>query len=688
MKSPDRSFCPALVFAPLGRDAAVTVTLLREAHTEAIVCKDLVHFSAMLGDEVCYAVVTEEALGDGDLRSIAAWVATQPTWSDFPFIVLTRRGGAPDRNLGLARLSQTLGNATFLERPFHPATFLSVAGTAQRGRWRQFEARSRIEELHEGEARLRIALTAGQLGSWELDLSTFALITSVTGKAVFGRMEDEPFTYVDFLASIHPDDRARTQDTIRVSFETGHDFAIECRTTWPDATVHWTDLRARLVHDRVHDGKRLVGVSSDITVRKTTEDSMRRLNETLETKVVERTVELERAHQAVLEEIRQRERAEEFLRQVQKMEMIGQITGGVAHDFNNLLMAVMGNLELLRKQVPDNLKAERLIDGALRGAQRGAALTQRLLAFARQQDLKSEATHLSHLVRGMTDLLERSIGTQVELKLDLPEELPLTLVDANQIELALLNLVVNARDAMPDGGTLLIRVDVVNSSGRNELVTGRYVRVTVSDTGNGMTPATLAKATEPFFTTKESGKGTGLGLSMVHGLALQLNGSLRLESEVGRGTRASLWLPVTSQHANVLSRDAQEEAKTHLCETASAHATILVVDDDALIATSTAYLLEDLGHEVIEADSGADALEILKRGQKVDLLITDYSMPKMTGVQLASAARALRPDLPILLATGYADLPQGTSVDIPRLRKPYQQDQLAAEIAKALRGSR
>lgn len=688
MKSPDRNFCPVLVFAPVGRDAAVAVALLRETKTEAIVCKDLVHFSAMLGDEVCCAVATEEALGDGDLRSIAAWVATQPTWSDFPFIVLTRRGGAPDRSPGLARLSQTLGNVTFLERPFHPTTFVSVVGTALRGRLRQFEARFRIEELDEGEARLRTALTAGQLGSWELDLSTFALITSATGKAVFGRLADEPFTYADLLASIHPDDRTRVQDAIRLSLETGHDLAIECRTTWPNATGHWTDLRARLVRDRIHDGKRLVGVSSDITVRKTAEDSMRRLNETLETKVVERTTELERAHQAVLEEIRQRERAEELLRQVQKMEMIGQITGGVAHDFNNLLMAVMGNLELLRKQMPDNVKTGRLIDGAMRGAQRGAALTQRLLAFARQQDLKSEPTHLSHLIRGMTDLLERSIESQIELKLDLPEELPLTLVDANQIELALLNLVVNARDAMPDGGTLAIRVDVVNSSGRNELATGEYVRVTVSDTGNGMDPATLAKATEPFFTTKESGKGTGLGLSMVHGLALQLNGSLRIESEAGRGTRASLWLPVTSQNASASTQDAQEEATAYPCETDSVRATILVVDDDALIATSTAYLIEDLGHEVIEADSGAGALEILKRGQKVDLLITDYSMPKMTGVQLASAARELRPNLPVLLATGYADLPQGANVDIPRLRKPYQQDQLAAEISRALRGVR
>jgi CheY-like chemotaxis protein len=230
-------------------------------------------------------------------------------------------------------------------------------------------------------------------------------------------------------------------------------------------------------------------------------------------------------------------------------------------------------------------------------------------------------------------------------------------------------------------------VDSVHDGGLNEeLVAGDYVRIMVSDTGKGMDADTLAKATEPFFTTKEPGKGTGLGLSMIHGLALQLNGALRLESEPGRGTRAELWLPVTWQH--VVSRPLQDDARPHESEIDSIRASILLVDDDNLIATSTAYLLEDMGHEVIEADSGAGALEILKAGQKIDLLITDYSMPQMTGLQLALAARALRPELPVILATGYAELPQGTDIDIPRLRKPYMQHQLVTEIAKALRKAR
>ena len=227
MKSSDRNLCPALVFTPAGRDASVALALLREARAEAIVCPDLVQFSARLGDEISCAVVTEEALRGADLRGITAWVATQPAWSDFPFIVLTQRRGTPDGDMRLAELSTMLGNVTFLERPFHPTTFISVVGTALRGRFRQFEARSRIEELHEGEARLHTALTAGQLGSWELDLSTSGLITSATCKAVFGRVPNADFSSGQLVASVHPDDRDRMQGAMGESYETGCDFAYD-----------------------------------------------------------------------------------------------------------------------------------------------------------------------------------------------------------------------------------------------------------------------------------------------------------------------------------------------------------------------------------------------------------------------------------------------------------------------------
>ena len=272
---------------------------------------------------------------------------------------------------------------------------------------------------------------------------------------------------------------------------------------------------------------------------------------------------------------------------------------------------------------------------------------------------------------------------EIEVQLDLPESVPAVLIETNQIELALLNLVVNGRDAMTEGGLLTIAVDQAEATSGNP-PQGTYVRLSVVDTGYGMSRETLRKATEPFFSTKELGKGTGLGLSMVHGLALQLGGALRLVSQEGRGTRAELWLPTTTD----LVKERAETA-VQIVENIPSM-TILIVDDDALIAMSTVDMLEDLGHEVLEANSGERALELLRENDRVELMITDYSMPKMNGMELATSARELRPDLPILLATGYAELPPGPAIDLPRIDKPYHQERLAAGIAMAmhLRGPR
>lgn len=677
---PNRATARALIFAPAGRDAAVAHKLLASAGIGSVVCANLVEFENRLDEDTAFGVLTEEAVRFGDLRGIASHLSAQPAWSDLPFIILTRRGSAQEGSWDETALHEIAGNVTLLERPFHPTTFISVARTALKGRHRQYEARTRLEELHESEERLRTALLAGHLGSWELDLTNSALTASAACKAVFGRAAKQRFFYEDLVLSIHQDDRARMQKGIHVTIDTGADYAIECRTVWPDGSLHWAEIRARLVRDRAGLASRLVGVSSDITARKLNQQALTKLNETLEERVAARTAELTAAHATVLAEIGQRERAEEQLRQAQKMEMIGQLTGGVAHDFNNLLMAVLGNLDLLRKHLPNDPKTTRLISGAMQGAQRGAALTQRLLAFARRQDLKVEPRNLADLVRGAADLIERSVGNQIDLRLNLPTDLPLTLVDANQIELAVLNLVVNARDAMPNGGVLSITIDDLEAPPAAELPAGHYVRLMVGDTGYGMDARTLQKATEPFFSTKELGKGTGLGLSMVQGLAVQLNGALRLASQVGRGTTAELWLPAT----NIAAAEVKPPASEPRGEAAE-KLTVLVVDDDVLIAMSTVDMLEDLGHEVIEANSGDRALEILHGDRQVDLLVTDYSMPRMNGAQLAAAARKLRPELPILLATGYADLPAGAGIALPRIGKPYQQDQLAAEIVKVLK---
>jgi signal transduction histidine kinase len=396
------------------------------------------------------------------------------------------------------------------------------------------------------------------------------------------------------------------------------------------------------------------------------------LTATLEQRVEERTV-------ALRNEIAARERAQEQLLQSQKMEAIGQLTGGVAHDFNNLLMAVMGNLGLLKKRFRDDSRAQHLIAGALEGARRGASLTQRMLAFARQQELKTSSSDLLSLIAGMQELLDRTLGPQIDLRFDLKEGLPAAQVDANQIELAILNLAINARDAMPEGGTICISLDQAAPPAGKDLDDPAYLRLRLSDTGCGMDDATLKKAIEPFFSTKPTGKGTGLGLSMAHGLAVQLGGMLELGSTVGQGTTATLWLPIADAPAPVA------EAKPAPVENGN-RAIILVVDDDPLIAMSTVEMLEDLGHKAIEANSGAEALEILKDGQVIDLMLTDQAMPGMTGLELAEIARKERPQMPILLATGYADLP-AAQIKLPRLSKPYMQTELQEEINRLLAAS-
>lgn len=616
-----------------------------------------------------FVVLTEESVRSADLKPLANWLAEQPSWSDLPFIVLTQRGGGPERNPAAARLSEVLGNVTFLERPFHATTFVSVARSALKGRRRQFEARTRLVEISEAERRLQTALEAGRLGAWELDLASMEMTTSATCRAIFGRRPDQAFGYQELVASIHPEDQSRMQAAIQETLRSGKDYAIEYRVIWPDASHHWAEIRAQPYHDRHGNVERLVGVSADITARKNAEDDLRRLNETLEERVSKRTAELEIA--------------EEQLRQAQKLEAIGQLTGGVAHDFNNLLMAVLGNLELLGKHLAGDAKASHLIDGATRGARRGAALTQRLLAFARRQDLTVEAVDLIDLVNGMDDLLLRSIGPNVRIEKQLPLGLPLALIDSNQVELALLNLAINARDAMPDGGTLWIslRSELLESS-TSVIDEGHYLVLTVADTGYGMDKVTLEKAIDPFFSTKELGKGTGLGLSMIHGLAVQLNGALKLDSTVGKGTRAELWLPMAADTMKEVYKEPPADEPV-----VSPALRILMVDDDALIAMSSVDMLEDLGHIVTEANSGAEALALLRLGDPFDLMITDYSMPGMNGAELGKAARELYPNLPILMASGYADLPPGSGIDLPRLGKPYTQSQLASEIGKLFRQS-
>ncbi|RVA70881.1 PAS domain-containing sensor histidine kinase, partial [Mesorhizobium sp. M7A.F.Ca.CA.001.08.2.1] len=375
----------------------------------------------------------------------------------------------------------------------------------------------------------------------------------------------------------------------------------------------------------------------------------------------------------ITRDITERKKAQESLDQArealfhsQKMDAIGKLTGGVAHDFNNLLMAILGSLELLRKRLPDDPQLLRLLDNAVLGARRGASLTQRMLAFARRQQLDPKPVDLIGLIHGMKDLLERSLGSRAIIETKFPLSLDRVMVDESQIELALLNLCVNARDAMPGGGTIVIstRMEQVGESKEAGLAPGPYVCLSVADAGEGMDEETLARATEPFFTTKGVGKGTGLGLSMVHGMTEQMGGRLVLKSSRGTGTTAELWLPIATASSEV-ARGPDVLAEEAI-ETASLR--ILAVDDDALVLLNTAAMLEDLGHTVAEAHSAAAALRLLEE-QPFDLVITDHAMPKMTGLQLSNTIKVQWPNVPVIIATGYAELP-GTR-DIKILSKPF-----------------
>nr|AAP76494.1 Uvs009 [uncultured bacterium] len=363
------------------------------------------------------------------------------------------------------------------------------------------------------------------------------------------------------------------------------------------------------------------------------------------------------------------------------MQAIGQLSGGIAHDFNNLLTVILGNLEIVRKRVTDDPKITRLIDNATQGALRGVSLTQRMLAFARRQELKSVPVEIPALVQGISGLLRSSLGPSVKIETRFAADLEPVFADINQLELAILNLATNARDAMPDGGVIVIsaRLEEVVEQNKSALYAGRYVCLSVSDTGEGMDEETLGSAMDPFFTTKGVGKGTGLGLSMVHGFIEQLGGRFMLKSQKGHGTTAQLWLPVALSGSVVQPAAEQKEvqAVSGLC--------VLVVDDDSLVLTSTSLLLEDLGHRVFSAVSGDKALELFESEPSIDLVITDMAMPRMNGAQLAHSIRTMRPEVPIILATGYAERLEGFAANLPRLSKPFTQLNLVEIIASAMK---
>jgi len=532
----------ALVLAPQGRDAAVACAMLEEAGMRGQICSGLAELVRELAAGAGFALVTEEALREAGIGPLAEWIAKQPEWSDFPFVLITHRGGGIERNPAAGRHLGMLGNVTFLERPFHPTTLVSLAQSAIRGRRRQYEARARLEELHQLAADLE------------------------------QRVEERTAQHAEAVAQLH---------------------------------------------------------------------------------------------------------------EAQKLETIGQLTGGVAHDFNNLLTPITGALDLLqRKYAADDARSARLIANALLAADRAKTLVQRLLGFARRQTLQTQAVDVGALLGGMRDLIASSVGPTIEMRIRNAPDLPAALADPNQLELAILNLCVNARDAMPQGGPLTIVTEetAVGPGSPLRLSPGLYVHLSVIDAGCGMDPETLARAVEPFYSTKETGRGTGLGLSMVHGLAAQLGGGFLLSSAPGEGTRADLYLPVAGA-----AQQPQAARVAPAAPPTGRPLTILLVDDEDIVRTGTAEMIRDLGHDVLEAGGGPEALSLLADGAEPDIVVTDYKMPRMDGAELSRRLQEAHPALPILIITGYT----GTTDDVlhlPRLAKPFGRAEIGAALARLVAG--
>jgi PAS domain S-box-containing protein len=654
-----------LILAPRGRDAQVAGAILAEAGLRWLSCASLETLVEGMAAGAGTALVTEESLLEGDLHALSAWLEAQPQWSDFPFILVTSRGGI-ERNPAAGRLLTVLGNVTFLERPFHPTTLVSLAQAALRGRRRQYEARERLTALYESEQRFRAAIQAVQGVLWTTNAQGEMVGDQPGWSALTGQ------TLVDYVgngwaAALHPDDVHPTLGAWAAAVAEKRAYRCEQRVRVRNGDWRTFSVRAIPTFDREGVIHEWVGVHTDVTEQRATEHSLRELTATLE--------------QRVREETAARQEALVKLHEAQKLETIGQLTGGVAHDFNNLLMPITGALDLLQRRFADaDARAGRLIDGALQSAERAKTLVQRLLGFARRQTLQTQAVDLERLLEGMHDLIRSSVGSTIELHTVCPSHLPQAVADPNQLELALLNLCVNARDAMPKGGTLTIAADVVAPGPeQSELPQREYVRVSVTDTGTGMDQQTLARAIEPFFSTKETGRGTGLGLSMVHGLAGQLGGHFAISSTPGKGTRVELWLPKASGATASIRRETQPER----LRTPTRALNVLLVDDEQLVRDGTAAMLRELGHRVVEVGGAGEALEKLQDGLQIDVVVTDYKMPRMDGAELARRLRRVQPALPVLLITGYSGHADDTR-GLSRLAKPFRQADIAAALEELM----
>ena len=648
---------------------------------DASICARIVDVASGLDEHVGAILVTEEAL-TGDLSPLEDALAAQPGWSDIPFVVLAvPQDGRSRPEPARLRLPPCITNATVIERPLGAGSLISSIASAMRSRQRQLEMRDRLRELDasrqalvESEAELRLVTDALPvlIAFVDRDLryrfanAAYSDWFYCSPAEMIGRTVQELVGVEGFAFRREPMERALAGEAQCLEFPFPHRDGRR-----RDAEVRYLPRRRA---DGQIDGFHIFTI--DITDRK-------RAAEELEQRVAERTAALE-------QEMASRARAEAALRQSQKMEAVGQLTGGIAHDFNNMLTGVIGAMDIMKRRLAsgriDDL--DRFMDAAAVSAQRAAALTARLLAFSRRQSLDTKPTDVNALTLSLEELLARSVHENISLRIVPGIGVPQAMTDPNQFENAILNLVINARDAMPDGGKLtietsLVELDEAYAVAKPDVKPGRYVVVAVSDTGVGMPPEVLERIFEPFFSTKPAGQGTGLGLSMIYGFAQQSGGQVRVHSQAGQGTSVKLYLPVAAS----AEREAEPHARAPAQE--GSGQTVLLVEDDDSVRLLVREVLEELSYHTLEASNGDQAIPILMSGRHIDLLVSDVGLPGINGRQLAELARRQRPDLPVLFVTGYAENAAirshflGTNMDM--ITKPFAIADLSAKIARMVR---
>lgn len=532
--------------------------------------------------------------------------------------------------------------------------------------------------LRESEARMLLAQEAAGFGVWDRNFATGEIVWSDHNWVLFGRPREATAPTFDALCQwVHSDDRdsfrAATVDALK---KPNTRFSNEYRVIWPDGSEHVLQSKAMILRDAEDRPVRMVGLNMDVTTLRHNEAAMRRLSEDLELRV--------------REEIAAREAAQARALQGERLQALGQLAGGIAHDFNNVLQAVAGAMNLIDRRAGNAEATRRLVRLVMEATDRGASITQRLLAFGRRGELKSEPVDIADLLRGLHEMLSHTLGTGVTVEVELADDLPPVNTDRRQLETALVNLATNARDAMSGAGRLTMAASIEEVTGARAVAPGRYVRLTIADTGSGMDPETLARAHEPFFTTKQHGAGTGLGLPMVQNFVEESGGAMDIQSRPGEGTSVTIWLPVADVPVEAHGRPV---AVAHRAHRAHQAARVLLVDDETMIRDTIDELLRDAGYAVSTASSGAAALALLNGAVGIDLLVTDLSMPEMNGLEVIRAVRDRFPEIPVILLTGFATDEAALSLAqiggiVALLRKPVRDVELLDRIAAMLAADR